>query len=436
MLGIYDKGKRDSTFIQNVRKHAELGTKVCKNLHELHDCEIVVAHIFDKEWGSLIKDYSCPNSVRIRVSTVGFPDAPSPTISTNNVYTFHLVPSTDRLGETQWKEMLCGLSDKATVASLVRGDSLGRLRRFFVHEVQEYLSALDILCEGYLAVHAETDHKDISPALELMNWTEFINSAKGRELIRRNLGDKMDAVRQPEWWLRVFERESFYDNVKKEWEAAVGGEIPDALDHLLEVVRDGKAVEPPTIVVDAYCVLAKRMRTAPSNWQTRRNKFNHDWLKNKFLNSFSDFIEQLKKRDPDLVRLSEFLAADFPAWESHRREAQRIVQSFEDSMSPRRFFNYSPLNRCDDETQEWLGDLVHELGLSRYPVKSKAKESREALVEVNELYEKIAYESAQSNPIELTKLTALYPQFCELKETYETFSNTLSNLPRYASHGG
>ena len=187
MLGIYDKGKRDSTFIQNVRKHAEQETKVCKNLHELHDCEIIVVHIYEKDWNLLIDEYSSSNSVRIRVSTAGFPDAPPPTISTNNVYTFHLVPSTDRLGEAEWKEILCGLSDIEILKSLVQGENPGGLRCFFVHEVQEYLSALAILCESYLAVHAEDKKSppDTRPALDLMKWTEFKNSARGRRGFNR-----------------------------------------------------------------------------------------------------------------------------------------------------------------------------------------------------------------------------------------------------------
>lgn len=183
------------------------------------------------------------------------------------------------------------------------------------------------------------------------------------------------------------------------------------------------------------CPRKKKIVTTPSEWQIRRNKFNHDWLKNKFLNSFNDFIEQLQKRDPDIERVSEFLFEDFPTWGSRQEDAQWIVQSFEEGMSPRRLLSCSPLNRCGNETREWLGDLVHELWLFRNSVKEKEKESQDALISVNELYEKIASELEQSSPIGLTKLIALSPQFCELKGTYEALSKTLSNLPRYELYG-
>ena len=431
MIGIYDKGHRDSTFGNHVRK-----TKICTNLNELKDFELAIAHVYAKDWDRLIKEYSRPNSVRVRVSIGGLHGKPPPTITNNDVYVFHLVPSTDFLN-AEWKEILGALSDKDIVESLVRGENPGGLRRFFVHEVQEYLAALTMLCEGYLAVHAENadSHTDISSALELMKWTEFRSSARGRKLMRPDLGDKVSNVRQPEWWSKVFERVSFYDDMKKEWANTAGSELPATLNHLLEAIRKRKVVQPPKIVADAYCALTKiHTITAPSDWQIRRNKFNHDWLKNKFLNSFNDFIEQLQKRDPDIARVSDFLAEDFPTWKSRRQEAQWIVQSFEDSMSPLRLFNCSPLNRCDAETQDWLRHLVHGLWLSRYPVQSKAKESQDALGAVNELYEKMAYELEQARPIELTKLTLLHPQFCELKTTYEILSKVLSNLPRYESH--
>lgn len=433
MIGIYDKGHMDSTFGNKVRK-----TKVCTNLNELKDCELAIAHVYMKDWDRLIKEYSDPYSVRVRVSIGGFHGKPPPTISENDVYVFHLVPSTDSLN-AEWQEILCGLSDKATVESLVRGENPGGLRRFFVHEVQAYLAALTILCEGYLAVHSAdiACHADISPALKLMKWTEFRNSARGRKLIQPDLSDKMSNVRQPEWWLKVFERESVHDEVRKEWADTTESELPATLNHLLEAICNGKAIPLPKIVADAYCVLARKNTiTAPSDWQIRRSKFNHDWLKNKFLNSFNDFIEQLQKRDPDIARMSAFLEEDFPAWKLRQKEVQSIVQSFEDSMSPLRLLRCAPLNRCDVETQEWLGHLVHGLWLARYPVQRKAKQSQDALVAVNELYEKIAYELEQPKPIELTKLAALRPQFCELKATYQALSKVLSNLPRYEYYGG
>ena len=436
MLGIYDKGRPNTRFIRNVQRYTRQETKACSELQDLQNCKIAIAHIFNEEWVSLINKYSPRCSVRVRASTAGFSGHLPPTIN-DCVSVFHLRSSTDHLNVEEWQEILAGLSDKAIVASLVRGENPNGLRRFFVHEIQGYLAAIGIFCEGYLAVHAEHPncHADIRPALNLMKWSEFRNSNRSQALVEQNLDEKMNDVRQPAWWLRVFERKSFYNDINKEWETTIGQEMPDALKQLLETILCDKSVE-PQIAADAYYVLARiKTGTDPSEWQIRCNKLNHDWWKNRFLNSFDDFIVQLKKSKPAVTPVSEFLAKDFPAWKTLQQDAQWIVESFEDSMAPRRLLESSPLNRCDDETLAWLGNLVHGLWLTRYPVKRKVQESRDALAAVNRMYEKITRELEQSRPIELTKLIALRPQFCELKQTYRTFSKTLSNLPRYESHG-
>lgn len=440
MIGIYDKGLFDSTFIQDISECLEQQATACTELNELRKCEIAVVHVTSAHWNALINDYSCLDSVRIRVSTDFFSDKQRPSLNQNGVYIFYLVMPTGDLTREDWENILDGLSDREVVKALVRGENPDGLRRFFVHEVIEHLSALTILCEGYLAVHAE-DTDNISSALDLMGWTEFRKSERGQNLIQQGLRDKKSVVQCPQWWLDVFEQKSFDDAVKKEWEYKTGTEdIPTALNGLLEAIREGDTVVPPKIVADAYCVLVKKLVkkivTTPSEWQIRRQEFYHDWLKNRFLNSFDDFIEQLQKNNPDIHRVSAFLVEDFPAWNSERQDAERIVQSIEDGMSPQRFLSCAPLSGCDVETQEWLEHLVHGLWLSRYPVKEKAKESQEALASVNELYEKIAYELEQSSPIKLTQLIALRPQFCELKETYRNLSKSLSNLRRYESYVG
>ena len=446
MIGIYNRKSTriNRTFIQNIMPCAEPQPKVCGDISELVECNIAIGHASEEDWDQLITKYSSNGAVRVRV-TVGGNPFNKPPVEENGVYKFHLETQAGTLEVEDWQKILSGLSNPDIVKALVRGENPNGLRRFFVHEVMEYLSALTILCEGYLAVNAE-DTDNISSALDLMGWTEFRKSERGQNLIQQDLSDKKSVVQCPQWWLNVFERESFDDDVKKEWRDTTGTEeIPEALNDLLEAIREGDTVVPPKIVADAYCVLVKeKIETTPSEWQTRRCKFNHDWLKNEFLNRFGGFIGRLQKRNPDdtdLVRMWEFLVEDFPAWKTHRQDAQWIVESFEDGMSPRRLLSCAPLSGCDVETREWLGHLVHRLWLSRYSIKEKAKESQKSLTSVNEMYdelhEKIACELEQSSTINLTQLIALQSQFCELRETYANFSKTLSNLPRrYESYGG
>ena len=427
MIGIYDKEETDivDTFIQS---NIMGSIKVCGSLSDLQKHNIAIAHVSKEDWQQLITKYSSNGDVRVRVTVDGGSFNEPPT-KENGVYKFHLETQAGILETEDWKKILSGLSKQEVVEALVRGENPDGLRRFFAHEVMEHLSALTILCEGYLAVHAEDS--DVSSALDLMGWTEFRKSKRGQNLIRQDLRDKKSVVQCSQWRLDVFEHESFDDDVKKEWRDTTGTEeIPEALSDLLEAIRSGESVEQSEIVADAYCVLRKKIVITPSEWQIRRNKFNHYWLQNIFLNSFKDFIGQLQKCNPDMVLISKFLEEDFPAWKSKRQDAEWIVQSFEDKMFPQQLLSVSPLNRCDEGTREWLGRLVHELWLSRYLVKEKLKESQEALIEVNKMYEKLASQLEQSMPIRLTKLISLRPQFCELKQTYKALSKSLSNLPQ------
>jgi 3-dehydroquinate dehydratase len=59
--------------------------------------------------------------------------------------------------------------------------------------------------------------------------------------------------------------------------------------------------------------------------------------------------------------LQSFFFSVLPVWEKQQEEITRLLQSFENEMSPRVLLRQS-------ETKSWLAELVHQLWLSRYPV--------------------------------------------------------------------
>src|SRR4051812_27557431 len=107
-----------------------------------------------------------------------------------------------------------------------------------------------------------------------------------------------------------------------------------------------------------------------NEWQERRSEFNHDWLKNQFLNRLNAFLERLRSGNPDLEKLLRFVLEDLPEWKSHEPEARWLIESVVREMSPRLFFDQSPLVRCDVGTKGWLPEIVHEIWLSRYPIRA------------------------------------------------------------------
>ena len=174
--------------------------------------------------------------------------------------------------------------------------------------------------------------------------------------------------------------------------------------------------------------------TLISSWQNRRSAFNHDWLKNKYLNRLSAFIERLKIYNSDLPRLYRFLEDDFPEWKKQRSEIQNLLKTFEVEMSPKSIFKKAPLNRCDNETIIWLDQLIHALWLARYPVKEWIHAAQNAFRNVNNQYNNIV-KILKSKKLDCesedyrTTLKPLIPDFLQFKKACEELSQAVGMFP-------
>ena len=139
----------------------------------------------------------------------------------------------------------------------------------------DHLSALSILCQGYLAVHAEAydekegwEPEEISDALEQMKWTE--------ELMSSGMTSRVEEVTKPDWW-RVFDDEDgILDEAKQEWgdEADGWSTVKDLLIRVMEGRNEEeredtdepeplKTEKDRGLVADAYCKLAERLGGDP-----------------------------------------------------------------------------------------------------------------------------------------------------------------------------
>lgn len=130
------------------------------------------------------------------------------------------------------------------------------------------LIALSILCQGYLAVHAncrepDKDWKDqnIAIALEQMGWNSVDKS-----MIPPRLGKKesIEKVRNPGWWWTVFdrglkERKDLMAVAKKEWDESSDKEISKELKDLIKLIVEENEVKPPKMVARAYLALVEKL---------------------------------------------------------------------------------------------------------------------------------------------------------------------------------
>jgi hypothetical protein len=153
------------------------------------------------------------------------------------------------------------------------------------------------------------------------------------------------------------------------------------------------------------------------NWQQRRGKLNHDWLKNGYIPALEKFLHLLDDQLEDLEFEQSFIPSVLPAWETHYEEALHLTRDFESGMSPRNLLEQPPLSHFDDDTRRWLGDVVHELWLARHPVYLWSREAEARVKAVASSYDQIRQvlmsHSAPHSAVALRPLRPLFSQFCQ-----------------------
>jgi hypothetical protein len=152
-------------------------------------------------------------------------------------------------------------------------------RRLFYKGSNTYLSALAILFQGYLAVHAEYsgekdwDDAHIQEALETMGWNSFRTQA-GQFSAVEGLGSQKEVVRNKEWFLSpfmaanrseqgyIFNHASFRDRVLGEWNDGDGNASPEFLEKLLVDLEkiEPELINSPQFIATAYLAINARLR--------------------------------------------------------------------------------------------------------------------------------------------------------------------------------
>ena len=80
-------------------------------------------------------------------------------------------------------------------------------------------------------------------------------------------------------------------------------------------------------------------------WIRRRNRFNHDWLRNVYLLHLGHYLNILDDLIEDREFESHFTGKLLSEWLARRQEALDLVADFVRDMSPSRLFNETPLSK-------------------------------------------------------------------------------------------
>lgn len=172
------------------------------------------------------------------------------------------------------------------------------------------------------------------------------------------------------------------------------------------------------------------MRHLNSSWQERRDKFNHDWLKNKYMPALGTFLNLLDDEIKDVEFERSFISEILPQWELHRDEAFALPKDFEEKMSPKALFDYIPLSRLENETKEWLSKLVHALWLTRHPIKQWMFDATASAYEVDAEYILLKKKLREFEDLQSTQaLKTMRGEFVTFRKQCQNLARAIEKFP-------
>lgn len=163
-----------------------------------------------------------------------------------------------------------------------------------------------------------------------------------------------------------------------------------------------------------------------NDWQERRSKFSHDWLKNGFLANLNTFLVRLERACPVQEDLDFFVREELQEWEARIGEADWLLKTVEEEMSPKRFFDVPPLANCDGETKQWLPELVHNLWLNRYPVQKLRDDGIGALGRAKAEFADLKAAIRKGGSLSVESLRSLKTRFVALRDAASDLRDILS----------
>jgi hypothetical protein len=267
---LYDKDRSVEKFLQRFESAASSRNLSSSRFDDDADPEtlsqeqaqLIVAHITNGPWQHLL-EHSSGDGILLRVSSAGLADAPPPEVI-NQRYVLHLIRPAKDLTEVDCGRLLEVLSDITKVKALIYDKQPQDIYRYFARETVSNLVALCILCQGYLAIHAEKEGQDWGPsdinsALNHMNWPSVAETAPA--LLGPDLDKKRREVESPGWWSSIFSetksKDELEEQIARELGVAAIGKSPSVKELVDAMYRETPI--PPRIVAGAYCAISERL---------------------------------------------------------------------------------------------------------------------------------------------------------------------------------
>ncbi len=126
---------------------------------------------------------------------------------------------------------------------------------------------------------------------------------------------------------------------------------------------------------------------------------------------------------------AEVEVLELDRWAQRRSDIEVLLEMFEPRMSPRSLFDQPPLSRCDEQTKMWLGTLVHQMWLGRYPVREWVEAARDALYKADRAWLELAQALDAVSPVTVERLVAAGPEIERLQEACQRLASAIEKFP-------
>ena len=168
--------------------------------------------------------------------------------------------------------------------------------------------------------------------------------------------------------------------------------------------------------------------TRSRDWQARRNRFNHDWLKNKFLLSLERLVSTAEGEIQDEEYVERFISGGIRDWREGEEPARKLIDSVEMAMSPSVYLESEPL--CQSSHRDWLRQVVHVSWRSRVGVGDLVATSRESLFAASQAYNNLCYclENHSDKEVPLP-LVCCREQLIEFQRCCQKLATVFENFP-------
>lgn len=167
------------------------------------------------------------------------------------------------------------------------------------------------------------------------------------------------------------------------------------------------------------------MSSGSDAWIQRRNRFQHDWLKNSYLLHLGRYLNILDNLIEDADFEARFAADVLPDWLAHRAEALALANDFASEMNPSRLFSEVPLLHIPEATRLWLAETTTLLWAARRPIDDWIVSCTQAVEGVNAAFNSLETTLRPPEPPRRERVQALLDACRHLSGALGQFPTTL-----------